>query len=51
MLAELPKIGLLIDRAIQINENYENGSFYDLKFSYDLARPDISDEIAIQSYE
>ena len=51
MLAELPKIGLLIDRAIQINENYENGSFYDVKFSYDLARPDISDEIAIQSYE
>ena len=51
MLAELPKIGLLIDRGIQINENYENGSFYDVKFSYDLARPDISDEIAIQSYE
>ena len=51
MLAELPKIGLLIDRGIQINENYENGSFYDAKFSYDLARPDISDEIAIKSYE
>ena len=51
MLAELPKIGFLIDRGIKIDENYERGSFYDAKFIYEVARPDISDEIAIQSYD
>jgi len=51
MLAELPDIGYFIDRGIEIDETYNDGSFYDLKFSYSIARPDISNEIAIESYK
>ncbi|MBH30907.1 MAG: hypothetical protein CMG71_02815 [Candidatus Marinimicrobia bacterium] len=39
-IIELPKVGHLLVRALELDEDYENGSLHDLMFTYTLSRPD-----------
>ncbi len=47
-IADLPKVGLLIDRAIELDESYDKGSLHEFMISFVLSRPDApSDAIEI----
>ncbi len=39
-IIELPNIGYLLERALELDEDYDNGSIHDLMFTYTLNRPD-----------
>lgn len=39
-IIELPNIGHLLERALELDEDYDNGSIHDLMFTYTLNRPD-----------
>ncbi len=39
-IIELPNVGHLLDRALELDEDYDNGSLHDLMFTYTLSRPD-----------
>lgn len=47
-IADLPKVGLLIDRAMELDESYDKGSLHEFMISFVLSRPDAPpDAIAI----
>ena len=47
-IADLPKVGILIDRAMELNESYDKGSLHEFMISFVLSRPDSpSDAIEI----
>ena len=39
-IIELPNVGHLLERALELDEDYDNGSLHDLMFTYTLSRPD-----------
>ena len=39
-IIELPNIGYLLEKALELDEDYDNGSIHDLMFTYTLNRPD-----------
>ncbi|MFQ6607061.1 MAG: TRAP transporter TatT component family protein [Fidelibacterota bacterium] len=39
-IADLPKVGYLIDRALELDEAYEKGSLHEFLISFTLSRPD-----------
>lgn len=39
-VVELPNIGYLLERALQLDETYDSGALHEMMISYSLARPD-----------
>lgn len=39
-IIELPNVGHLLERALELDEDYDHGSLHDLMFTYTLSRPD-----------
>ncbi|MBF89149.1 MAG: hypothetical protein CMG75_05690 [Candidatus Marinimicrobia bacterium] len=39
-IIELPNIGFFLERALELDEDYERGAIHDLMFTYTLSRPD-----------
>jgi predicted anti-sigma-YlaC factor YlaD len=48
-IIELPNIGYFLERALELDEDYDNGSLHDLMFTYTLSRPDGGSAAPIQS--
>lgn len=54
VIIELPNVGHLLDRALELDEDYDKGSLHDLMFTYTLSRPDggsSAQEIAKKHYD
>lgn len=39
-IIELPNVGFLLERGLELDESYDKGAFHDLMFTYTLSRPD-----------
>jgi predicted anti-sigma-YlaC factor YlaD len=46
VIADLPKMAALIDRALELNEQYDNGAIHTFLISYEMARPGAKAEVA-----
>ena len=40
VIIEIPKIGYLLDRALEIDESYDEGALHEMMIAYSISRPD-----------
>lgn len=51
-IIELPNVGYLIERALALDESFDNGALHELMFSYSLSRPGGGSDVeALAHYE
>jgi len=46
IVADLPKVEALIDRALELDESFEHGAIHTFLISYEMARPGVKVEVA-----
>lgn len=47
IVADLPKVEALIDRALQLDEGFDHGAIHSFLISYEMARPGVKDDEAV----
>jgi predicted anti-sigma-YlaC factor YlaD len=49
LIADLPKVEALIDRALELDESYDNGAIHSFLISYEMSRVSVGGDLAARS--